>query len=209
LQESAISIIFFDCYFDENPSDGSPEIILDEQMFRTIEIYSSSEDETVRIGAAVGRTLTAGDTILLTGELGAGKTRLAKGIISAATGTPVDDVVSPTFTLINRFGDDFPINHADLYRIDTNRLEDIDLEDVLEEGGALVVEWAEKIQDLFESPLEISIMYAERENERLIVVRWRDGGPWTRRIQQLRDQFPCVGAGSDQSGLEATSACVP
>jgi tRNA threonylcarbamoyladenosine biosynthesis protein TsaE len=179
---------------------------LDVQMFRTLEIFSSSEEETIRVGVAVGRILRPGDTILLIGELGSGKTRLAKGIVSAAAGVSIDEVVSPTFTLINRFGNDFPINHADLYRIDANRLEDIDLEDVLEEGGALVVEWAEKIQDLFENPLEICIMYAERDDERRIIVRWREGGAWNQRVQPLCDQFGCVGDSGGPPGREARTA---
>jgi tRNA threonylcarbamoyladenosine biosynthesis protein TsaE len=160
------------------------------KMFKTLEIYSSSEDETIRVGAAVGRILMPGDTILLIGELGSGKTRLAKGIVSAATGVSVDEVVSPTFTLINRFGNDFPINHADLYRIAPNRLEDIDLEDALEEGGALVVEWAENIRDLFENYLEICITYTERESDRRIVVRWENDGAWENRIRMLCNELP-------------------
>jgi tRNA threonylcarbamoyladenosine biosynthesis protein TsaE len=174
-------------------------------MLRSIEILSTSEDETIRVGAAIGRILKAGDTILLTGDLGSGKTRLAKGIVSAAAGVPVDEVVSPTFTLVNRFGDNFPINHADLYRIGTGSVEDIDLEDVLEEGGALVVEWAEKIQDLFENPLELRIMYTQRDDERRIVVRWKEGSPWNRVIPILCNQFAAFGNSCSPEGLEAGS----
>lgn len=160
-------------------------------MFGTLEIHSPSEEETIQMARAIGRLLEPGDVILLAGELGSGKTRLAKGIVSTAAGVSVDEVVSPTFTLVNRFGDDFPIHHADLYRIASNRLEDIGLEEALDEGGALVIEWAEKVQDLFENPLKICIMYIESEDERKITVTWSREGSWDRRLRRLCEQVPC------------------
>jgi tRNA threonylcarbamoyladenosine biosynthesis protein TsaE len=161
-------------------------------MFGTLEIHSSSEEQTIRMAETIGRMLEPGDVILLTGDLGSGKTRIAKGIVSAATGVPADEVVSPTFTLINRFGDDFPVHHADLYRIDANSLMEIGLEDALEEEGALVIEWAEKVRDLFENPLEIEIMYAESEDERNIVIRWSRNSSWDGRLTRLCDLVPCA-----------------
>ena len=103
------------------------------------EIHTSSEEETIRLGEAIGRLLTSGDTILLVGELGSGKTRLAKGIVSAATGVLYDEVVSPTFTLINRFEGTFPVHHADLYRLHTDQIDGIGLDDALEEDRKSVV----------------------------------------------------------------------
>ncbi|HMK36652.1 MAG TPA: tRNA (adenosine(37)-N6)-threonylcarbamoyltransferase complex ATPase subunit type 1 TsaE [Desulfomonilaceae bacterium] len=164
-------------------------------MSGILEIRSSSEHETVHVGEAIGTLLGPGDVILLIGELGSGKTRLAKGIISAAAGVSQDDVVSPTFTLVNRFGTHLPINHADLYRISPDRVEDIDLEDVLEEDGAIIVEWAENVRDLFENPLEICIMYAEPEDARTISIRWTDNGAWQQRLQRICSRFRCIATG--------------
>jgi tRNA threonylcarbamoyladenosine biosynthesis protein TsaE len=109
-----------------------------------MKIHSSSEQETIRLGEALGTILKPLDTVLMIGQLGSGKTRLAKGMISAATGVSQNDVVSPTFTLINRFEGDFPVYHADLYRIESDQFDGIGLEDALEDGGALIGEWAER-----------------------------------------------------------------
>ncbi len=99
------------------------------------EIHTTSELETIRLGAAVGTILEPLDRVLMIGKLGSGKTRLAKGMISAATGVSQNDVVSPTFTLINRFEGHFPVYHADLYRIESDQIDGIGLEDAAEEGA--------------------------------------------------------------------------
>lgn len=137
------------------------------------------------MGSAIGRILGPRDVVLLTGALGSGKTRLAKGIVSAAAKVPQEEVVSPTFTLVNTFEGDFPVNHADLYRVEPSHVAGIGLEDLLDEGGALVVEWAEKIPGLLEDPLEIDMSYTEDDNSRKIVLRWSAEGPWNRRLEKI------------------------
>ncbi len=141
---------------DEKSLCGSCELRI---MRKKLELNSSSEDETIRLGALIGGTVGPGDVILLIGDLGSGKTRFAKGIVSEAAGVDQDEVVSPTFTLINCFEGRFPVCHADLYRLKPEDLQDIGLEDTLDRGGAVVVEWAEKIRDFSEDPLMIFIMY--------------------------------------------------
>ncbi len=145
---------------------------------KRFEIITSSEEETIRLGAAIGKLLRPGDVILLIGELGTGKTRLAKGIISVATGIDPDEVVSPTFTLVNCFEGPFQVCHADLYRIDSGQLEGIGLEDALDDGAALIVEWAEKILDLHQDPLTIFIDYGREENQRFFRLEWLETGVW-------------------------------
>lgn len=155
-----------------------------------LELESSSEEETIALGAAIGRIIGPGDVICLTGELGSGKTRLAKGIVSAAAGISPDDVVSPTFTLVNSFDGKFPVHHADLYRIEPGMVEGLGLEDAVEEGGALVIEWAEKTTDLFDDPLRIVIEPEKsRESLRRIVLEWNCSGSWPERIKEI---FPPV-----------------
>lgn len=151
-------------------------------MRNTREILTSSEEETIQLGRSIGRILKPGDTILLVGELGSGKTRLAKGIVSAATGVSPDEVVSPTFTLINRFENDFPVHHADLYRVDGGEIYELGLEDALEEGGAVVVEWAEKIPEPEEDALKVFMYDVDLTDLRRIVLDWLQGGPWDPRI---------------------------
>ena len=141
-----------------------------------------SESQTIEFGAALGRILTAGDVILIEGELGSGKTRLAKGIISTAAGVTEDEVVSPTFTLINTFEGDFPVHHADLYRIESDQVEGIGLEETVELGGALVVEWAEKIPGFGDDALRIVLLPGGNENARRIVFQWHESGSWCKRL---------------------------
>lgn len=154
-------------------------------MAKEFEIITSSEQETIHLGATMGKMLRPGDLIMLIGELGTGKTRLAKGIVSAATGIDPDEVVSPTFTLINCFEGLFQVCHADLYRIDSNRIEGIGLEDALDGDAALIVEWAEKLLDVNEDPLRIHIRYHAEENRRQFRLEWRGGGAWHDRMEEL------------------------
>ena len=152
-------------------------------MCATLDVETASEHETIDFGAAIGRVLKPGDLVLLLGELGSGKTRLAKGIVSAATGVSPHDVVSPTFTLINSFEGDFPVHHADLYRIEGDQVEGIGLEEALEDG-AVVVEWAEKIQDMGYESLCIKIEVAGSENLRRIKAIWNKDGSWDVRMRE-------------------------
>ncbi len=110
------------------------------QTFRT-----RSEEETV----AVGRALSAGLTgaVLLIGELGAGKTTLAKGIVEGRGAASADEVSSPTFTLIHQYGES--IYHIDLYRLDEAReVERLGLDDLFAGGALVLLEWAERFPDL-------------------------------------------------------------
>jgi tRNA threonylcarbamoyladenosine biosynthesis protein TsaE len=150
------------------------------------EFESSSEEDTIAIGAALGKRLRPGDVLYLMGDLGSGKTRLAKGIVSSATGVSPDDVASPTFTLVNSFDGAFQVHHADLYRIEAGMVDDIGLEDAVDQGGALIVEWAEKVAGLFDDPLLIAIERSERgENSRRIVFRWTPSGSWSERMKEI------------------------
>ena len=84
-----------------------------------------SEEMTIKLGESIGRVLREADVVFLIGELGAGKTRMAKGIVSSATQTDPDEVVSPTFTLVNTYEGHLTISHADLYRIEAGNFVDV------------------------------------------------------------------------------------
>ncbi len=154
-------------------------------MIIEFEIVTSSEEETLRLGGAIGGLLRPRDVVLLIGELGTGKTRLAKGMVSAAADVNPDEVVSPTFTLINCFDGKFQVCHADLYRITPEHLEGIGLEDALDGGAALIVEWAEKIAGFNEDPLSVFITYCNYENLRRFRLAWREDGAWNDRIEHV------------------------
>lgn len=106
-----------------------------------------STEQTIALGERMGRVLGAGDVLVLTGDLGAGKTQLTKGI-AAGMGVE-DDVTSPTFTIQMVYdGSELPLYHFDLYRLDEpDQLDDTGLFDVLDGDGPCVIEWGEQFVD--------------------------------------------------------------
>jgi len=104
-----------------------------------------SEDETVRVGVEVGRTLAAGDVLLLRGDLGAGKTAFVRGVAEGLGADPAG-VSSPTFTIMQEYrGGRVPLFHVDLYRLsDPREIEDLGLEEIAADG-VLAIEWADKL----------------------------------------------------------------
>ena len=108
---------------------------------------SHSTEETIAFGERLGALLREGDVLILTGDLGAGKTQLTKGI-ARALGIS-DDVTSPTFTIQMVYpGRDMDLNHFDLYRLErADQLEDTGIFDVLGADGVCVIEWGEQFAD--------------------------------------------------------------
>jgi tRNA threonylcarbamoyladenosine biosynthesis protein TsaE len=103
-----------------------------------VRIFSSCEEETIRIGEAIGKLLKGSEVICLVGQLGAGKTTLVKGIAQGMGMLEGYQIRSPTFTLVNEYPTQKgPLLHADLYRV-----RDLDLEEFVGKG-VLVVEWGE------------------------------------------------------------------
>jgi tRNA threonylcarbamoyladenosine biosynthesis protein TsaE len=105
-----------------------------------------SSDETIQLGREIGRKLTPPTLILLSGDLGAGKTTLTKGIASGMGAAEEDEVTSPTFTLVHKYDGTSRVYHVDLYRIaDAHDLETLGLEDIFNESAVVIVEWPEKL----------------------------------------------------------------
>jgi tRNA threonylcarbamoyladenosine biosynthesis protein TsaE len=107
---------------------------------------SRSREETVGLARSLARRYPTGGCFYLEGELGAGKTLFAKGI-SSAYGVDPHEVVSPTFALVNRYGEGcLPVYHIDLYRIESEReLIELGLDDIEDENAVMIVEWAERL----------------------------------------------------------------
>jgi tRNA threonylcarbamoyladenosine biosynthesis protein TsaE len=109
------------------------------------EFISRSPEATVEMGRELARRLTPPVLVLLSGELGSGKTTLSKGIISGLGAAREEDVTSPTFTLVHVFHNHAKVYHVDLYRVEEFRdLETLALEDALSEPAVVVVEWSER-----------------------------------------------------------------
>jgi tRNA threonylcarbamoyladenosine biosynthesis protein TsaE len=117
---------------------------------------------TQMLGMDLGRDLTAGSVLLLTGDLGSGKTTLVQGL---AQGMRIEDpIVSPTFTIINEyFSGRLPLYHLDLYRLNEAEVDDLHLESYwlgLEtEPGIVAIEWAERLSYLPDDYLRINLTY--------------------------------------------------
>ncbi|MCL6507017.1 MAG: tRNA (adenosine(37)-N6)-threonylcarbamoyltransferase complex ATPase subunit type 1 TsaE [Bryobacteraceae bacterium] len=115
------------------------------RVFRT-----RSEEETIAAGEEIGRELAPGTVILLIGELGAGKTTLAKGIVKGLGAGQPEDVSSPTFTLIQEYGEGTKVYHIDLFRIESLReAEGLGLEELLLRPAVVLVEWGERFPQLW------------------------------------------------------------
>ncbi len=108
-------------------------------------IVSRSAAATTRLGLRLGRLLAPGDVVALMGDLGAGKTQLTRGACQGA-GVAPGDVSSPTFAIVQTYRGRLPVHHADLYRLgDLDELFATGFMDLLGGDGALLVEWADRI----------------------------------------------------------------
>lgn len=130
---------------------------LDVQVFKTL-----SEEDTYELGKKLSRELKPGDTISLEGDLGTGKTALAKGI---AAGLGIDaPITSPTFTLVNTYEGRVTLNHFDVYRIDDpEELLAIGWDDYFTGEEINLVEWGDKIEDIL--PPDTMRIVLERDSK--------------------------------------------
>jgi len=109
------------------------------------EVLSSSPEETIEIGRQLAHRLHPPILVLLSGDLGSGKTTITKGIISGLGGAREEEVTSPTFTLVHLFHNHVKVYHVDLYRVEGFRdLESLALEDAFAEPAVVIIEWAER-----------------------------------------------------------------
>ena len=141
-------------------------------------LYLSSPEETRRAGEYLGEALQPNATVILTGDLGAGKTQLTKGIARAMGVT--EDITSPTFTIEIAYDGTFmPLHHFDLYRLDNvDELEDTGIFDALEDGGVCVVEWGEEFADeLGDDRIDITLTRVDDSSAHSDRVHTEDADP--------------------------------
>jgi tRNA threonylcarbamoyladenosine biosynthesis protein TsaE len=133
------------------------------------EIVTSSAEATFELGQTISRNLTGAATILLSGDLGAGKTVFAKGI-AAGLGIEPADVTSPSFTIINVHSGRLKLYHIDLYRLDSSDCAGLGLEEIFEDPqGVVVIEWAERLPWPPRPAVRIQIEYVDEISRRIVV----------------------------------------
>jgi tRNA threonylcarbamoyladenosine biosynthesis protein TsaE len=111
----------------------------------TEEVITHSAEETIAWGRALADKLEAPVLVLLSGELGTGKTTLTKGIVAGLHAAEEDEVTSPTFTLVHEYGSGRKVFHGDLYRVESiHDFETLGLEDVFAKPAIVILEWSEK-----------------------------------------------------------------
>jgi tRNA threonylcarbamoyladenosine biosynthesis protein TsaE len=135
------------------------------------EFETHSDEETRALGRRLAKMLPDRGVVLLIGELGAGKTTIAKGIVEGRGIASADDVSSPTFTLIHEYGQPVGIYHIDLYRLNTlDEARRLGLDDLFEQPVLILVEWGERFPELLpEERVEIRLTHKSEDVRRIEV----------------------------------------
>jgi tRNA threonylcarbamoyladenosine biosynthesis protein TsaE len=137
-----------------------------EQVWQT-----QSTEETILRGREIGKRLRPPALILLSGELGAGKTTLTKGLVSGLGAAEEDEVTSPTFTLVHKYECGIRVYHVDLYRIESAEdFETLGLEEIFDEPAVVIIEWADKLSPRTDWPvLRIQLEHVSEQERRISV----------------------------------------
>jgi tRNA threonylcarbamoyladenosine biosynthesis protein TsaE len=151
-------------------------------------LVSGSREATERLGEVLAQLVAPGDVILLSGDLGAGKTQLTKGL---ARGLGVGEpVTSPTFNILLVHDGRMPLYHFDLYRLEhAEELDDIDYWGTLEAGGVSVVEWGDRFAEALPGDgIDVAITITGDDSREIDVhalgPRGRELGPaWQRAVE--------------------------
>ena len=132
------------------------------------EHHTHSEAETAAVGRGLAGTLRAGEVVLLSGPLGAGKTAFVRGLAEGLGCDPLT-VSSPTFTIIQEYlGRTVPLEHVDLYRLATQEVDDLGLEDLLE-TAVLAVEWPERWLRAPSDAVSVAIEPTGHDTRRIVI----------------------------------------
>ncbi|MGD8521841.1 MAG: tRNA (adenosine(37)-N6)-threonylcarbamoyltransferase complex ATPase subunit type 1 TsaE [Desulfobacterales bacterium] len=133
-----------------------------------------SREETQALGENIGKLIGAPMILALTGELGSGKTAFVQGLASGLEVPPEYYITSPSFTLINEYPGRMRLFHVDLYRLESyTDLEETGLYDILEGGGVVAVEWAEKLpEDLLSTYIAIGFNIVDDETRKINIIAY-------------------------------------
>lgn len=155
---------------------------------QSLEFTSHNPEQTQLLGSYLGKLAQKADVLLLTGELGTGKTCLVQGI---ARGLDVDEYAfSPSFVILRQYHGRLPLYHIDLYRLDSlNEIAGLGLEDYLYGDGVCVIEWAEKAQQLLPpDSLLISLKYVGALATRRSIQLKPQSQRYNQLLKQLREE---------------------
>ena len=136
---------------------------------RTSHHVTRSEEETASVARELARALKAGDVLLLSGNLGAGKTAFVRGL-AEALGIDPGEVSSPTFTLVHEYrGGRLALYHADLYRLPRAATADLGLEELGAAGGIVAIEWPDRLSHRLPNAMDISIEILDEDTRRISI----------------------------------------
>jgi tRNA threonylcarbamoyladenosine biosynthesis protein TsaE len=143
-------------------------------------------EATRALAAAVAELAAPGDVILLSGELGAGKTAFVQGF-GAALGVD-GPITSPTFTLAHQYEGRLSIHHLDVYRLERlAEMDDVGIPELLDGDGVVLIEWGDAVAPaLPQDYLEVALTYGEGDDERDLALRCV-GGRWSARLRSLTE----------------------
>lgn len=131
------------------------------------EFTTYSEDATADVGRALAARLEPGAVVLLSGELGSGKTAFVRGL-AAGLGIDPEDVSSPTFTLVHEYqGGRLTLYHADLYRLERTSAEDLGLEEPSVAAGVLAIEWPDRLTHALPGAIAVEIDIVDDATRRI------------------------------------------
>ena len=156
----------------------------------TATLHLANPDRTCAVAQALAACLDPGDTILLSGQIGAGKSHFSRCLILASLDTP-EDVPSPTYTLVQSYpGRRGEIWHADLYRLgDISELEELGLIDAFSDAICLV-EWPDKLGDAAPaSALSVTLEAPARDDTRIMHLSWT-APRWADKLKGILDERP-------------------
>lgn len=151
-----------------------------------ISLATKSPDDTQAMGAAFSALLQSGDVVLLTGDMGAGKTTFVKGL-GAGFGV-AEPITSPTFVLLHTYAGRLPMHHADLYRLEQiEEVLDLGIMELIDDGGVALIEWADRGLPAFPADvLNMQFSYDDDdENMRRFELRG-NGKRWATRMDEVR-----------------------
>lgn len=133
---------------------------------------TATAEETIALGRAIAAQLPARAVVLLIGNLGAGKTTLAKGIVEGLGSAPPEEVSSPTFTLIHEYGADGRVYHIDLYRLESAaEVATLGLDDIFDREAVVLIEWGERFPRLMPPDrIEIRLEPVSSSDRRVITI---------------------------------------